>query len=278
MKKTYFITLVVAAAVMISGCGRQKYNDFTPTTPGSSVDAASNAIDKFNTIWVSENNLVGTEFAEAQKRTLSNFFGYNEAYKAWNGCKYGYENFNTMTCFDAGDPLRNYFLSHDYSYKPYPAPKDFGTVKYYKIRFAANVDDATGEMVEGDAYLDIELHTATETFTAVFSTVKTSLVVDDSTGDIAVTLQDDCGDISLNARLLPSGQIVDVDLSFLNTPDSYKKASCYHDGQLPDPMRGYTTMTYPSTAPTGMDVSGGRGRLFYSESALETVIADMDYL
>ncbi len=270
MKRTYLISLVAVVAVMLSSCGRQQYNPFTPTTTGTtgSVEAA-NPLDNFNTIWTSENYItVGSEFSDSQKRTLSNFFGYNDVYKAWNGCKYGYKNFNTMTCFDSSDPLRTYFLANSYSYKPYPAPKDLGTVKYYKIRFAANVDEATREIIEGDAYLDIELHTATKTFNAVFSTAASSLVVDESTGDIAVTLEDECGDISFEATLLPDGKLTAVQMTFLNTPESYKNPSCYHDGKLPEGLTGYNSIVYPSSIPEGIDSMGGRAQLFISGSTV----------
>lgn len=265
MKKILLITLVVSIVVMFSACGKQDYTSLTPTrTPSSDTSGGTDPISNFNTVWTSENHVSGYEFNSAQTRTLSNFFGYSEAHKAWKECTAGY-NGTTISgnCMNSSNPLRNYFSSSDYTYKPYPAPKNFGLVKYYKIRFAANVDEATREIIPGSAYLDIELNTATDSFYLRFSTVKTSLVVNNSTDEVTVTLKDGCGDITFKGTVQFDGSIDDAYITFLNTAESYKNPSCYYDGNLPDMMQGFD-VEYPSTAPEGIHTSGGRGLLFHS--------------
>ncbi len=266
MKKVILTTIILGLVGMISACGKQGYTPLNPVNPSPQPAGPTDPITKFNTIWTSENDMVGNEFDATQKRTLSNFFGYNSIYKAWKNCTTGFKgNTAQINCMASNDPERVYFISSDYSYKPYPAPKVFGDVQYYKIRFAANVSEATGKIIEGEAYIDIELHTDTDTFVTKFSVVKTGLVINESTGDLSVTLQDGCGDIRFAARLQNDGRLTNSRLTFSNNPDSYKTGACYHDGILPQGMQGYTnSMQYPSSSPVGIYTYGGRGYLFYS--------------
>ncbi len=268
MKKIFSITLIVAVAVMLSACGKQSYTPWTPTTPVAPQGAeAVDPITKFNTVWESDNYPSALDFNDTQKRTLSNFFGFSEAHKALsNLCPLGFKNTTTNTCFSSTEIQRNYFTALDTSYKPYPSAKDFGTVTSYKIRFAVNVNTSTGELTPGDAYLDIDLKTSSDSFNVKFSVVKVPLTVNSSTGVATVTFEDECGDVTFSATVNPVVGVVTsvtgAKITFLNTPESYKKASCYHDGKLPTLISNNTMAIYPSTAPEGIHTDAGRGTLF----------------
>jgi hypothetical protein len=270
MKNMKNLVIAISAfTVVIAGCGKGEYKPITtvPTTTSTEAATTVDPISKFTTQWfVEENSPVLTA---VHLRTLANFLGFNTShYAIQGGQKYGFKSETAPTgpSFVVTDVLRNYFTSSDHSYTVYPAPKDLGAVSYYKIRFAANVNDNTRKIIPGDAYLDVNVMAAGGSFNVKFATVKSPMQVlndvtcdnntpavpaDDFTCDkVSVTFADDCGDLAFKADVL-NGELLNPVITFLNEASSYKAAGCYSDRKLPNDIIKYN-YSMPSTLPEGI--------------------------
>jgi len=198
--------------------------------------------------------------------------------KPTGDCRYGYkaENFLDINgaCFEIDNYLRAYFRNDSGSAIPkvYPGPKDVGNmVSDIKMRFGANIDEATRELVTGDgAYLEIKVATSHVSTTFKFDTVTSFSAVPAKFGktDIKVTFSDDCGNITLEASMW-QGTLYNPRISFFNTGASYKKASCYYGGRLPNPA--VRLNNFPDVLPESIDTDPNdwsRAQLFVTHSNL----------
>ncbi|MEI6079262.1 MAG: hypothetical protein WCQ53_01310 [bacterium] len=270
------MVIISALAIMIAGCGKGTYTTPAPATvvTPAATSPAVDPISNFNTKWASEDQNPALD--STHLRTLANFLGYDTAHYAnipsgyTPGCIYGYHGAALSGgCIGSGDVLRNYFAAAAPYLLVYPAPMDLGSVTYYKIRFAANVEDSTRKMIPGDAYLDINVISAAESFTIKYATVKSALTVVEvaCTGGnlppcekINVTFGDDCGDIALSADRI-NGSLLNPIVTFTNTVASYKNKGCYFSRSLPDNALTVNN-AIPSKLPKGIHSNGAKGELF----------------
>ncbi|MCX6113461.1 MAG: hypothetical protein NTY22_09335 [Proteobacteria bacterium] len=280
MKNMKKLAIIVSTlAVILAGCSKGEYQPLSSLSSNTTTTTTTTTVDpitKFNTVWATTD--APTNLNTTHLRTLANFLGYNTGHYASTGvCLYGYKAVGLIMgdCYAAADILRNYFKATATYYQAFPAPKDLGSVSYYKIRFAANVDASTRKLTAGSAYLDISVETAADSFAITFPTVKTSLNVtnnlictdpDNNNASVAcdkisVTFTDECGDITLKADVIGSG-LKNSKLTFLNKVSSYKNAGCYFDMIIPLGVGSNTTI--PATAPEGIhtDSTGTKGELF----------------
>ena len=276
MKKTliFSITLFVLAS-----CGNSGYQPITRNNNNSSPATTTTGSDPaaaFTTIWLSEGTPISTS---QEKRGIANFFGYNTTHYTNQllGCYYGYTDETSQTpytganCFLSNDYLRNYFTAANMLVFPGPAPKDLGTVTDYKIRFAANLDNAR-DLVAGNAYLQVTAYSSSETLSREFTVMKSPMQVVSSTCGtpavpcvkITASFKNDCGGAILHAIYYPgsSGILTSVYVTFKQDKASYKKGICYSDGHLPTGVVMSNDIT--DTLPSGIAASpdAGNGMLF----------------
>ena len=277
MKK--LLTLSVALlSVLIYACGSSGYNTTTRNNNNSSASTQSDVdpASKFNTLWVTTDT--PASITDTEKRTLANFFGYNTAHIATTLASQnaldGFVDGNYGATFAATDPMRNYFRPSSPIYRPFPAPMDLGTVSSYKIRFAADVDDATREVIPGKAFLDITVYAGSATLKLAFDEMKSPLAVSDASciivglgaqpcQRIMASWKDDCGDIAIVAYVYED-KLMFPSITYRNSLSSYKDASCYYGGTLPTDILKINT-EIPNALPSGVSVSpldAGRGQLF----------------
>ncbi len=289
--------LILSIAVMIlASCSKNGYepiqrnnnNNSNPATP-SDVDPAAS----FNTLWISEEPAVAFTDNTA-KRTFANFFGYNTAHYAnlndlylgpdttgdgltdWvhGSCAYGYTDDSTTNtimipstgqllsapCYSSSDFLRNYFTPSSTDVNLFPAPMDIGAVIAYKVRFAADVDEATRDIiVGGNAYLQIIMETASETFSREFVTMKSKVSVIPFGANYLVSASwtDECGSVTFHAHTDGGSVLTTPWITFKQSKDSYKNKSCYHDGSIPvDPTELKWNDEIPNSIPAGLMASG----------------------
>jgi len=287
MKKVLILSL---AAMVIYSCGK---GDYTTTTRNTNNNNSSNAqtvtdpADNFDHLWISQASPVYSDTAAEgiAKRALANFFGYNTShYGNPIECLPGYVDQTSMmggTCFDSASPLKNYYHPTGLLIQAFPAPMDLGSVANYKIRFAANVDAATQEVIPGNAYIQVII-SAAENFSREFVTMKTSLQVSSAICTISGTdypcqklkasWQDDCGDIAFVAYAYEE-ELINPSVTFKKTKSSYTKKACYFDGQLPS---DYMSLNSDITGaiPDGIPASGvdaGRANFLYGISIADFI-------
>ena len=271
MKKLIILSVAI---MMVASCGNGGYSTVTRNNNNSAQGATPTGSDpaaNFNTLWVSDGVPVDT--AQVQ-RGLANFFGYNTAHyvNILDNSYWGYVD-ETSTYgaprFSSLDYLNNYFVATSYIIQPFPAPKDLGSVSSYSIRFAADVDPATREIVPGNAYLQVTIYSSSETLTRQFTTMKAPMQVVSCGVDceqITASFKDDCGSVIFHAASNPSsgGVLTAAYLTFKQDKASYKKGSCYYDGSLPNSLIAINdAMT--DVLPSGIAASAsdpGNGLLF----------------
>jgi len=274
MKKLAIIASILA--VVFAGCSKGEYSPISTlpsTTATTTTTTVVNPLTSFNTVWATADT--NPVLSATHLRTLSNFLGYTTGhYASLGSCVYGYKGpALTGGCYGATDILRDYFPSTTSYLLVYPAPKDLGSISSYTIRFAADVDAATRKLVEGNAYLDITVDSAVDSFTVAFSTIKTALkainnqsCIDNGVtvtcDKVSVTFSDDCGDLAFKADVI-NGQLKHSTISFLNTPSSYRNAGCYYNNSLPSGIAANNAI--PTTLPEGIHsyLNGNtRGEIF----------------
>ena len=265
MKKLLIFSVAV---LMVASCGKSGYLTVTRNNNNSVLPSTTvtDPADNFNTLWISEgtSELVAPQYENEQKRGLANFFGYNTAHytNRQDNCLYGYTDESTMysyyysaSCFGPHDVLRNYFTANsDFIFRG-PAPKDISAVSSYSIRFAADVDEATREIVSGgSAYLQVTV-SAEETLTRAFTTMSTPMTVvscGTNCKQIKASFKDDCGVAIFHARYESdsSGTLNTPYVTFKQSADSYKKAKCYYNKLLPNSVALSQDIT--SSLPSGL--------------------------
>jgi hypothetical protein len=291
MKNMKKLVIVVSAfAVVLASCGKGEYKPMT-TLPTSDTSAAAPAVDpisNFTTVWASEAS--SPALNPVHLRTLASFLGFSTSHYAIMGNqKYGFKSETTPSgpFYGPSDPMRNYFSASKNYYEVFPAPKDLGTVSYYKIRFAANVNDNTRKIIPGKAYLDVNVTASNGSFNVKFADVKSDLQVTldvvcdnntpaDTTDDfdcdkIAITFADDCGDLAFKSDV-HNGELVNPVVTFLNNAASYKSAGCYSGNKLPSKEIKYNN-SISGTVPEGIHSNSGMGELFQTADATAAIPA-----
>lgn len=251
MKKVLIFSIAI---LVFASCGNSGYSPITRTNDNSqpATPTDSDPLSAFNTMWTSDGVPTGTA---QEKRALANFFGYNTAHYAnvADNCYYGYTDETSMwgwggvSCFSSTHFLRNYFPATTYFIYPSPAPKDLGSVTGYSIKFGANVDEATRELVEGgNVYLKVTIDSSSATLTREFTTTtdKVSITTDTHGNQhITASLKDDCGKVTFSAVSESSGVLSNASITFKQDKASYKKAACYHSGTVPNGVELNTDIT-----------------------------------
>lgn len=278
MKKLIILSVAI---MLVASCGSGGYSTVTRNNNNSTQGATPTGSDpaaNFNTLWISEGTPHNYDY---EKRGLANFFGYNTAHYSniTDGCFWGYtdETTNyyvpgyTAPCFSPSSSYRNYFNASSSLIQPFPAPKDLGSVSSYSIRFAADVDSATRELIPGNAYLQITIYSTNETLRKEFTTMKAPMTVTSSVCGgvdcelITASFKDDCGSAIFHATSFPStgGTLTDAYVTFKQDKSSYKKGSCYYDGHLPNDLININNELSDSL-PNGIALSSdsGHGMLF----------------
>ncbi|MFH1223677.1 MAG: hypothetical protein V1647_04975 [Pseudomonadota bacterium] len=274
MKNGTKILAAVAAMFTVYACGSGDYPPApVPTPPPLPAPVVEeDPISKFNTIWSVNASDIAIDARE--QRTLAAFLGFNTFHysRKVGDCKYGYlgESYGMGGCFTAGDTMRNYFTNNSsINIWVYPAPKSIGSmVSQLHIRFAANVDEATNDVIPGDAYFDISVSTSYTSATVKLATVVAPLVVTDQcpTGytdcqKLEVTLGDDCGNVKFVAYAWHN-RLIKPTFSFYNYASSYKSGSCYVGGKLPSNL--LKNHSYPDSMPEFIDMDNydpSRGKI-----------------
>jgi hypothetical protein len=139
--------------------------------------------------------------------------------------------------------LKNYFTPTSPFINLFPAPIDIDSISSYKIRFAADVNDAR-EVVPDSAYLQIIIDTASDTLSRELVTMKASVNVAPASTTICslggqtikASWKDGCGTVVFHADVCDGAdhdKLQNVAITFKQDQASYKKASCYYDGRLP---------------------------------------------
>lgn len=276
MKKNLILTLVFTSLVLVASCGNSGYSPITRTPGDGGVDPAQpvvNPADAFNTKWsvdVSNRALSATE-----KVTLASFLGYNtmnissKDYCNW-GSKTGSVGYD---CYSNSDLFRNYLKTSNPFIVAVPAPKDLGNSIDYKVRFAADLT-SDRHIKEGKAYLQIIVD-GNDHVEVDFSTMSGDLVVTQTSSNacgtsvecysVKGTWTDACGTVRLTAfyKRDEAGVLAHPDITYTVKPESYKNASCYFGGKLPN-------TSYQIDAPNGLPTivdkdSSGRGWLFKNQ-------------